>query len=106
MREYRIYTTDEFDKDFKKLDRSIQQQIKNKIDQLELNPHIGKPPGYPFFREKKVQGYRFYYLIYDEYVVVFVIALSNKKDQQKVINAIRHLIPFYKEEIKKKLDLS
>ena len=105
MKKYEVYTTEEFDKDFKKLDWPIQQQVKSEIDQLEINPYVGKPLGYSFFREKKVQGYRFYYLIYDEYVVVFIVALSDKKDQQSVIDAIRHLIPFYKEEIKKKLDL-
>lgn len=105
MEKYNVYTTDEFDKDFEKLDQSIQQQIKNEIDQLEINPYVGKPLGYSFFREKKVQGYRFYYLIYDEYVVVFVVALSDKKDQRQIIGAIRHFIPFYKEEIKKKLNL-
>ena len=105
MGEYEVYTSDEFNKDFKKLDQSIQQQIKNEIDQLEINPYVGKPLGYAFFREKKVQSYRFYYLIYDKYVVVFVIALSDKTDQRRVIGTIRHLIPFYKEEIKKKLGL-
>ena len=53
-------------------------------------------------RESRIIGY---YLIYDEYVVVFVIAISDKKEQQRVINAIKSLIPFYKEEIKKKLNL-
>lgn len=102
---YKIYTTEEFEKDFKKLDNSLQQQIEKEIEQLELNPYVGKPLGYRFFREKKLKNYRFYYLIYDEYIVVFLIAISNKTDQQKVINAIKHLIPFYKEEIKKRLNL-
>ncbi len=104
MGKYEVYTSNEFNKDFKKLDRSIQKQIEKEIDQLQINPYVGKPLGYSFFREKKVRNYRFYYLIYDEYVIVFVIALSDKKDQQRVINNIKHLIPFYKEEIKKKLN--
>lgn len=103
---YEIYTTKEFDKDFSKLDSSIQRAIGNEIEQLEKNPYVGKPLGYKFFREKKIKNYRFYYLIYDEYVVVFIIALSDKKDQQRSINSIKALIPFYKSEIKKKLNLS
>ncbi|MBI2671265.1 type II toxin-antitoxin system RelE/ParE family toxin [Candidatus Woesearchaeota archaeon] len=102
---YKIYTTRKFDEDFEKLDKSLKDQIQKEIDQLEINPYVGNPLGYKFFREKKVKNYRFYYLIYEEYVVVFVIALSDKKEQQKVINQIRYLIPFYKEEIKKKLNL-
>ena len=102
---YEIYTTDEFDKDFDRLDNSIQLQINNEISQLEINPYVGKPLGYKFFREKKVGVQRFYYLIYVDYVVVFIIALSGKKDQQKAINSIKSLLPFYREEIKKKLNL-
>ena len=102
---FRIFTTEEFDKDYKKLDTSIQRMIDNEIMQLETNPYVGKPLGYKFFREKKVKNYRFYYLIYDEYVVIFVIAISGKKDQQQAINKIRLLLPFYRGEIRKKLNL-
>ena len=100
---YRIFTTEEFDQRFKKLDYQIQEQIRKEIDQLETNPHAGKPLGYTFFREKKVQNYRVYYLIYDEYIVVFVITVSTKKDQQDAIDRIKSLIPYYREEIKTKL---
>ena len=105
MANYKIYTTEEFDKDFEKLDNSLQEQIEREITQLETNPYAGKPLGYKFFREKKVRNHRVYYLIYDEYVVVVVIALSDKKDQQAVINKIKHLLPLYKEEIKRKFNL-
>lgn len=98
---YKIFTTEEFDRDFDKLDRSLQIQIENEIEQLEINPFAGKPLGYKFFREKKVKNYRIYYLIYEDYVV----ALSSKKDQQEAIDKIKVLIPYYKEEIKKKLNL-
>ena len=104
MKEYGVYTSEEFDEDFNKLDKSLQDQISNEIDQLKINPYIGKPLGYKFFREKKVKNYRFYYLIYDEYVVVFVIAVSDKKNQQEVIDAIKHLLPYYKEKIKEKFN--
>ena len=102
---YKIYTTEEFDKDFNKLDKSIRDQIKKEIDKLEDNPYEGKPLGYKFFREKKIKNYRFYFLVYEEYVVVFVISISNKKDQQEAIDKIKILIPYYKDEIKKKLNL-
>ena len=100
---FTIYTTEEFDKKFSKLDNSLQQQIAKEIDQLQDNPYSGKPLGYSFFREKKARNYRIYYLIYEENVVVFVITLSTKKDQQAAIDAIKRLIPYYKEEIKKKI---
>ena len=99
---YKIYTTEKFDKDFQKLDNSLRKRISKEIDQLETNPHVGKPLGYSFFREKKVLNYRIYYLIYEEFVIVFVVALSDKKDQQEKINAIRHLLSFYHQQIKEK----
>jgi len=105
MKIYEIYTTAQFDIDFINLDNSLKIQIENEIEQLKTNPYVGKPLGYKFFREKKVKNYRFYYLIYDEYVVVFVIAISDKKDQQKVIDQIKHLIPFYREQIKNRINL-
>ena len=102
---FKIFTTEEFDKDFEKLDTSIKRMIDNEIKQLEINPYVGKPLGYKFFREKKVKNYRFYYLIYEGYVVVFVVAISGKKDQQKAIDKIKLLMPYYKEEIRRKLNL-
>jgi mRNA-degrading endonuclease RelE of RelBE toxin-antitoxin system len=100
---FKIYTTDEFNKLFDKIDPEIKKQISKEINQLEENPFSGKPLGYKFFREKKVKNYRIYYLIYEDYLVVFIITLSSKKDQQRAIDSIKHLIPYYREEIKKKL---
>ncbi len=102
---FKVYTTEEFDRLFSKLDPGIQRQIAKEIDQLEDNPLVGKPLGYNFFREKKVQNYRVYYLIYEMHLVVFIITLSGKKDQQKAIDKIKKLIPYYRELIKKKLKL-
>tara|TARA_Y100000310_G_scaffold345846_1_gene471158 strand:+ start:49181 stop:49492 length:312 start_codon:yes stop_codon:yes gene_type:complete len=102
---YEIYTTDQFDKSFNKLDDLIQRQIGDVIEQLETNPYSGKPLGYKFFREKKIKNHRIYYLIYDDIVVVFVIAISGKKDQQTTIDKIKKMVPYYQEEIKKKLNL-
>ena len=102
---HKIFTTDQFDKTFEKLDASLKKQIEKEIEQLEITPYVGKPLGYKFFREKKVKNYRIYYLIYEDYVVVFVIAISDKKDQQRIIDTIKDMIPFYREEVKKKLSL-
>lgn len=102
---YKIFTTDEFDRRYKKLDNQLQRAIAKEIDQLEDNPFVGKQLSYPFFREKKIMNYRIYYLVYEEYVVVFVITISTKKDQQDAIDKIKSLIPHFQEEIRKKLNL-
>ena len=100
---FKIFTTEEFDRDFEKLDNSLKIQIEKEINQLINNPYVGKPLGYKFFREKKVKNYRIYYLIYEDYVVVFVIAVSSKKDQQQAIDKIKYLMPYYREQIKIRL---
>ena len=100
---YEIFTTEEFDKDFNKLDKSIRYPIEKEINKLKTNPYSGRPLGYKFFREKKIKNYRFYYLIYESQIVIFAIAISDKKDQQEVIDTIKSMLPYYREEIKKKL---
>ncbi len=79
------------------------KQVEKEIRQLETNPYAGKPIGYKFFREKKALNYLVYYLIYEEFVAMFVVALSDKKGQQKAIASIKSLIPFYRDEVMKKL---
>lgn len=98
---YEIIKTEQFIKKFNSLDNSIKLELEKELEQLKINPYSGKPLGYKFFREKKVRCFRIYYIIYDNYLLVFVLAISDKKDQQKVINTIRNLIPYYKEYIKK-----
>ena len=65
------------------------------------NPYVGKPLGVRWFREKKLSKYRVHYLIYEDLKAVYIITLSGKKDQQKVINTIRHFLDKYKEEIER-----
>ena len=100
---WKIITTENFNEKLSKLDNSIGSRILREVDQLKVNPFRGKPLGYKFFREKKVRNYRFYYLIFREKVVVLVVSLSSKKDQQNIINKIKKLIPFYKKRIDENL---
>ncbi|MBI4016070.1 MAG: type II toxin-antitoxin system RelE/ParE family toxin [Candidatus Aenigmarchaeota archaeon] len=101
-----IRTTEQFEKYFDKLDNSIRLQIIEKAQQLKMNPYLGTPLGYDFFREKRVMNYRFYYLIYGDMSTILFMAISSKKDQQQVIDRIQLLIPFYKEEIRKQINAS
>ena len=47
---------------------------------------------------------RIYYLVYEEFQLVLLVATSGKKNQQEVIDAIKHLLPYYKEKIKEKFN--
>ena len=87
---FRIFTTEEFDKDFSKLSSQEQVRVNKILKQLkEQGSDIGKPlSGVSSFREKKFDGKRLYYLIYKDSFVILAIAISDKKAQQATINKI------------------
>lgn len=88
MERYAVYTTADFDKDLFNLSPEEQRRISKIFLQLKNNPYVGDPLRYKFFREKRLKEKRIYYLIYDDLKAVLVVAMSGKKDQQKVINSI------------------
>lgn len=96
---WRILKTELFEKKFNKLDKSLQEQIENIKKQLEYNPYVGDALQVEFFREKRIGKFRIYYLIYKEYVIVYMITISGKKDQQKAIDTVLLFLDKYKEEI-------
>jgi putative component of toxin-antitoxin plasmid stabilization module len=100
---YRVYRTETFDKLVRKLSKEEQKQITRIENQLKVNPFVGKPLGYRFFREKKIKGKRIYYLVYEDMVIVLLVGLSDKKTQQATINEIKDKLPRYYETIKKAL---
>ena len=50
---YEIYTTEEFGKDYEKLDYSIQKQVEKIFEKLKVNPYVGKPLGMTFLEKRK-----------------------------------------------------
>ena len=68
-------------------------------DRLVSNPYVGKPLGAEWLREKKYDKFRVYYLIYEDLISVFMVNISEKKDQQRVINTIKLFLEMYKEEL-------
>ena len=98
---FRIFTTHEFDKDFEKLDNSEQIRIRKIISQLkEQGELVGKPlAGLSFFREKKFNGKRLFFLVYKNYSVVLILAISDKKAQHATINRILLDISEYQQYI-------
>ncbi len=98
---YKIFITKTFKEKLEKQEKSFKDWFEKTLDKLVENPFTGKPLRYEWFREKKFDKYRIYYLIYEEFVTVYFINISEKKDQQKVINSIYLLLDFYKDEIEK-----
>jgi len=99
MKKYKVYHSDRFDSELKKCDKSFQERVNKIEDKLVENPEYGSPLGMKWFREARYENYRVYYLIYEEFESVFMVAISDKKDQQKVINTIKLLLDFFREEI-------
>ena len=100
---FKVFRTETFEDEFHKLPKTEQQEIKKFEKHLSENPFVGKPLGMPFFREKKFKGRRVYYLIYEDVIVVLMVALSDKKTQQATIDAIKENIAVYSEQITKTL---
>jgi hypothetical protein len=53
----RVLSTKEFDTWKKLLPKEYQDQINRNIRQLKETHDVGKPLGYPYFREKKIGKY-------------------------------------------------
>lgn len=102
---YRIFRTFEFDKDFERLEILEKKRVEKILAQLgEKGGAVGKPLSVPFFREKKFGGKRLYFLVYENFLVVLAVAISNKKAQQGTINAILTELDKYKEYVIKTLN--
>ena len=99
----RVLSTQEFDTWENLLPKDHQEQIKGFIQQLKQNYNVGKPLGYPFFREKKMGKYRVYFLIYEDVDTVLLVTISDKKAQQDTIDKIKNQLDYYKEIIRKNL---
>lgn len=105
---FRIFKSATFDKDFDNLDNSEQERVDKILSQLlERGGEVGKPlSGLPFFKEKKFNGKRLYFLVYENLRVVLVLAISDKKAQRATINMILRDLAVYQQyvldELKKK----
>lgn len=100
---FKVFRTKTFDKEFDKLPKTEQREIENFEKNLSENPFVGKPLGLVFFREKKLDGRRVYYLIYEDFVIVLMVAIGDKKAQQATIDSIRGKLNEYSELIKETL---
>ena len=97
---YGVYVTEIFEKKTSNL-TNFDKKILNKIYlQLKENPYVGDSIRYKFFREKRLKEKRIYYLIYEELKCVLIVAFGGKKRQQKTIDEIIEMLPYFKKYIK------
>ena len=104
MTKYAIYHSSRFDKELGKFDVDFQKHVDKIEEQLKENPFLGKPIEAKWFREKKHEKYRVYFVVYEEFEAIFMVAISEKKDQQRVIATVKLMFNFFKEELRKIID--
>ena len=97
---FAIFNSQTFDKALADFPHEFKLWVDKIEHQLIENPYVGDPVRVPWFREKKKDKYRIYYLIYDELKAVYLVGISAKKDQQRVINTIWLLLDYFKDEIR------
>ncbi len=99
MGDYKIFHSKTFDDKLKEFDNEFHRWLDKIEDQLVEFPYVGDPLGVKWLREKKHDKFRVYYLIYENLKSVYMVGISEKKDQQRVINGIKMMLDFYKNEI-------
>ena len=84
---YTIFVTEPFEELFYTLEKSEQIWIDKIKRKLEENV-TGKILGFEWFREKKHDNKRLYFLVDEENKKILLVAFATKKDQQKTINFV------------------
>lgn len=97
---FAVFHSSTFDKALEGFSNDFKAWVDKMEDQLVEYPYVGDPIRVPWFREKKKDKYRIYYLIYDDVKAVYMVGISDKKNQQRVINTIWLLLDNFKEEIR------
>lgn len=95
---YNVFKLPIFEKRAKKLlNKKELKEVDEIIEQLKINPNIGKPLTYPFLREKRLKDKRIYFLLYEEIAIVLLVSSSDKKSQQDTIDEIKLYLNEFKE---------
>ncbi len=86
MEEFEVLQTIPFAALFEKLDKRERKWVQKMKKQLTLNPFAGKPLYQDWFREKKFEDKRLYYIVSAKDQRVLLFAFGTKKEQQKIID--------------------
>lgn len=102
----KVIITKRLEEEINKIFKKESTKIFESMFELEQNPHKGKPVGQvggTLIKELRYEGYRFYFITdgfkikmlqkeeLNDLLVKFV-RMSDKKNQQKVIDEIKHIL--------------
>ena len=77
-----------------------QKDVRSRIKKLQNNPYTGKPLGYKYLRELKLDKFRIYYIVSDKDIIILLITVSDKKQQKETIKFIKNNMNIFQEMIK------
>ena len=100
---HRVFRSGKYEQKLNKLDKSEFDRVIKFEQSLKVEPYNGKPLGYEFFREKKFDGKRLIFLVYEQHKCVFLVTITDKKLQQIEINFIKANLDIYKNEIERRM---
>tara|TARA_Y100000310_G_C20563048_1_gene754028 strand:- start:422 stop:739 length:318 start_codon:yes stop_codon:yes gene_type:complete len=86
---HKVIGTETYNDEISKWSKADRAQADRLPEKLAENPIQGDSCGYPFLREKRIDGHRVYFLIYDDLELVLLVATSGKKDQQATIDYLK-----------------
>ena len=104
MTNFKVYHSARFNRELSKLGVDFQRRVDKIEDEISENPYTGKPLNVKWFREKRYGSHRIYYLVYEDLKSVIFVGISDKDNQQQVINTNRLLFSYFREEIEKLLE--
>src|SRR3989344_7986482 len=85
---FAVFRSAAFERKLERMPNDFVHWVDKIESQLCANPHVGDQLRVPWFREKKLGTFRIYYLIYEDLHAVYIVNMSEKKDQQRVIDTI------------------
>ena len=90
MAEYKLVFDKEFNRKFRKLDRSLQIQGEKKIKRLKINPRgIGKPLKYlANLYELHLESYRIFYVVQDFEIRILFLSVEHKDECDKYLRQL------------------
>ena len=101
-RKIKIIKTNEFNKNYSKLDTSVKKQIDKQIEYIINSKGNGKSLYKNIIFERKVESYRIYYIKMQQEIIILIFVSIHKKhsskSQQEQIDLIKEYLDIYLSE--------